>query len=765
MARPIRTYDGGQVQARGLADVSRGPHATAESMGAGKARDLYNFGGAIGNVGSAMFEINRIKQKRIDETAVRDEMTSLNDQYNAWEKEQLSTRKGMAAANLDKDAEAWFKERRQEIESRLKGNRQADLFNPLFERTVAGTKNALSKYSFEQVAVGEKLSRDAQNKQFMRENQTKFLLSPEEQSENRKLIHANIRANLVGQSEDVIREAIRASDVDEVRGIIEAHAVVGPNQAVAYLDRDDVKAVLGPVEHKELRDKYANAAVNNGVNVLAMDLAKQTERGETTSAEVQELAYEKFPDDPSKPENTKLRQTMMNVYDNHLARLKTASLSRAMQAKQDLTDRLAAVNFDLNAMSAAEQKAVILDNELYQTVTRFQKWKNSEETNPDHFWVYQMEQMEPSELMAWLNEPRSDLRPESNFDIFLRKTAGKQELMNKVYSRANAKSSEESFGIARFDPTRYLQNVYGEKYTSREMIFWESPENFWNDDTAIAKFRLNGWLEMYNHNLAEKEQELKRKANFFEQEAVAHETWRIVKDRDIDLDKSFWLQKDNKTDATGGQAAEKSVDVATLPFEERRFNRGEPVVRLSPEMGVPEGKFGKIRPDDRRLLPPEIIDYKAKDVFRAYQAGKIGDQDYNADDFIIYGSHGDLVIFDGKTGKMKGEPMVKVLPANRAAEEQNRMEQAELERIGAKNDAEAVVNILRNRKVELEREYDNTFGSRLRADEEERKKGELIPRNNQLDMARLQYEKRMREIDGEIKKAEQELKRVSGGMQ
>ncbi len=437
----IPIYHGG-VKARGLAEVSKGPHATAEAFGAGQARDMREFAGALGNIGNTLLEIDLKKRMRCEETINRQLFQQANDAWLAQEKDWLENRKGMDAADLDKEAAQWWDDWKAKAETGITSTRQKDAFNRMFEGKRSGAQGAMWRYSVQQVNAASMASREAENEGFIREAAAHGLMNDAYVAERRTLAHANIRANLRGQGEAVVQQAELDFDRKLHLSMIEAAAAQeqnGAGKALEYLNRDGVAEVLGAGMTKKLREQYRQSQVNNDINILAMDLADQTEAGAITSAEVQRLAYEKYPDDPAKPENAKLRETLLSVYDNHHARLKNGRLTQATKAKQALTERLVAADFDLASLPPEEQKAIVADEGLFQTVTRFKKWKDGDEskgaTNPDHYWIFQQEQMQPKEFKEWLNTP--SLRPgESNFDVFLHKTGGKQELINRLLKHA-----------------------------------------------------------------------------------------------------------------------------------------------------------------------------------------------------------------------------------------------------------------------------------------------------------------------------------------
>ena len=186
-----------------------GPTATGDAFGASNARDLFEFGGAVGEFGRAVTHVADIKQERTDNTKVRDDMVAANRDYRAWKDEMMATRKGMAAKDLAEDGRKWWEERRKQIESGLQNNRQRDLFAPQFVNRMESSLETLDRYSFDEVQRGQQLSRDAQNEEFIRESESDGIVNDHLVEDNRQLAHLNIRANLQGQSDDVVTSHCR----------------------------------------------------------------------------------------------------------------------------------------------------------------------------------------------------------------------------------------------------------------------------------------------------------------------------------------------------------------------------------------------------------------------------------------------------------------------------------------------------------------------------------------------------------------------------
>ncbi|MCC8190516.1 MAG: hypothetical protein LIP77_07770, partial [Planctomycetes bacterium] len=255
----IQTYQGGQVKANGLADVPRGSYANADAFGAARYRDVRAFAQAVGNAGATVTEIAKVKQERIDRTTVRDAMTTLSNQYRDWEKTTLKERRGMAAADLDKEGEVWFQERRREIEATLKTRRQKDLFGPQFDAQAEGAKQALFRYSVQQVEAGEKLSRDVQNENFIEDSAARGLMDDARVAQNRALMHTNIEANFRGHHPDVIAAAKKKGDAALYSAMVEGHAARSLENALEYLKRDDVKEAFTTAAHRALVEKLTLA--------------------------------------------------------------------------------------------------------------------------------------------------------------------------------------------------------------------------------------------------------------------------------------------------------------------------------------------------------------------------------------------------------------------------------------------------------------------------------------------------------------------------
>lgn len=254
-------YQGGQVQLKGLANVPQGPHVTAESFGAGGYRDLHDLGGAFQKTGGTILDIAKIKKKRIDEAATRDSDTELVKDYHEWEKQILSSRKGMSAKNLDTETEQWFEAQKQKYVERLQGNQQIDMFEKVFAMRKADAVAHMSTYSFKEVEKGEKLSRDAQNDGFINDSAVHGLLNDNRVERNRRLAHANIAANFRGYSAEVLEAEYSKFDRVLYKTMLSSAAARSPQAALEYLEKEGVKKVFLPAEQAEMRAGYLKIQV------------------------------------------------------------------------------------------------------------------------------------------------------------------------------------------------------------------------------------------------------------------------------------------------------------------------------------------------------------------------------------------------------------------------------------------------------------------------------------------------------------------------
>lgn len=747
---------------RGLPQVSSGPMANAEMFGGAASRQLMDLGKATQGLGQEIMRQDQVRRKEQDETQARISTNDMHKRIADQEKTLKDQYKGNESYKLPEEMAKLTKQIRDDITGKLQNQHQIDFFSRAADAIESRAQIEAFGWRDGQMEIARQNSLDGQNTMITQEgaDNAAGALTPDGIAANRgrlAQIEDNIRQRHRGQSSEFIDVQIRSGRQTFHQAVM--NAMERPADALKYLEREDVKEAMGPARVNELKKKYKTDSANNEINVLAMGMAEDPEM---TSAEANRKAFEMFPDDPDKPENKTFRDKFINVFDDHRKRVDDGKKLEASKVVSGLTQKFMDADFSLDAMSVEDRKTILSNDKLYSAFTRHQKWlADSRDLSADRQWAYEKQQMQPSELREWLNQPKAEGEEFSNFEILMRKTAGDKELLNKVLSRSLAKDDTEKAGSAKFSAGRFLETSYGDLYKVSKYIFWEANDNYQDADTNKAKTRRNGWLQFYDAALAEKEKGLGRAATFEEQEETAFKLAEAVRSGKIDLDKPYWSQRTGDPDTAETIETGASILIDTLPFEKRRFNQGEPATSVSPGVGSPIQDFGNINPGNIRLLPPDIIDYKAKRVLRAYSPGSIGGREYAAGDFIVYGQNSEIVFFSAD-GTMKGNPITSALPRDmesvRVAEE----EKTALRNIVGINQAEQNLNTLRNRKKELERSYEDTFGFRIREREERISRGEKIPRNNQYDMARLQHQRRMNEINREIEDAENMLRRARG---
>lgn len=300
MARQIRTYTGGQVNARNISYVPQGVHASAEAFGAGRARDLYNFGGAVRNVGDTVMDINEIKQRRVDDSTVRAEMTKLSDERRAYEKNIFETRKGRDAKDVEEEGRRWYEERKADVLSRLDSRRprQAQLFEAQFDSLRESSLAALNRHSFIEAGKAEYATREAQNEDFKEDTVARGLFNRDIVDGNRELIHANIRANNPGQSDEVIAALIRDADRDLYGRMADAYANL--DDALRFIESDEVKRTFPVREwtsiHNKLkvaRDKRLDEELDTEASLYAISRRNE----EVPLSQLQEELIRKYGDE------------------------------------------------------------------------------------------------------------------------------------------------------------------------------------------------------------------------------------------------------------------------------------------------------------------------------------------------------------------------------------------------------------------------------------------------------------------------------------
>lgn len=377
--------------------ANAGPTASAEAFGAGQARDLYNFGGGLAQLGRTVSHIADIKQERIDMQTVRDLDTDMAKRYLNAERQWMTDRKGKDAIGMVEDGRKWFEDEKKAAEEKLTNNRQRDLFAKQFSSRLEGSINALDRYEFQEVERGNKISRDAQNDLFFNEVIARGLGNDDILNKNRELAHLNIAANHKGEGEEAISLAMRDYDRKLYSRMLEEHAAKNLDNALAFLDRDDVKAAFSEGEIKKRRDALVGAKKTT-------DLARDAK----TVAESGLDAY----DESLKYESEEDRQTFLRNYDDYQRRKSNADKAERVEYKDSLIQRFVGAGYSFDAMTQADRAAVMDDPEIYKEAmtlwnTRNEFRKFGKDAIPNFAELDGVLAKSRDDINAWMAQPEN----------------------------------------------------------------------------------------------------------------------------------------------------------------------------------------------------------------------------------------------------------------------------------------------------------------------------------------------------------------------
>ena len=508
---------------------------------------------------------------------------------------------------------------------------------------------------------------------------------------------ADIYLQLVGKVGKETADKVMAG-VDRWAGYAEGERKAAEKSA-QEIDQARRKALEKEEEAQKEADEKSEKKKDESLKRFAGRAGRQLAQAGAMSMKVYEDAYANW--------DEKYAKILVDAYDAHIARKEKADNLAKTEQKAALIGRMLDADFQYEKLSPEEQQALLQDDDAYKAWTRSEKFRNENQNlKPDFEWWYGMQKQErekPGAIAEWLNGPSVD--PDGNMALMIKRLGGDKAMIKEMSELA----LEGAGGAAAGGKT----GSGARRFTDADV----NPIEFFNGNTLPGSiepgemdFRRNGFAGLFRSMLNDEEGILGRKATRKEQEKIARDLWREIEEGKITASSPYYKQVDQalalrNRAGNGDPVGRIDVNVEAMTFAEGlRYNRGEAVQNLSPVTGTPRQNFGVIPPDDTRKLPPEIIDTKAAEVLRAYEAGQIGAQDYAPDDFLVFDRAGTIRVF-APDGTQKGGRIREVLSpdmdAVRAA-----VEAEELKAIQAQAETGQDINQLRNSRAETARKLE-----------------------------------------------------------
>lgn len=432
MSYKLPEYDP-RMRAGAAPVAAAGPMVNAESFGAGRGRDMMNFGRAVSQVGQSINRIADIKQERIDRAADTTNRTNAMRDYDIWEKETLKAKKGVNAVDLDKEAEAWWEKRRKEIEPNLANNRQRDMMNNWFDGMATRAVTQMRAQSFAEAEAADSNARIEENKQIATSAAGKFRYSDDDLQAGLKKIYDNIDEELKGQKPVVLEVKKREAANAFHTAVANSRAADAPASGLAYLDRKDVQEVFTPAELKGMREKFEKQADNANLFSQVQQLV-----GEGVSSRViLEEANRLYPDDAAKREN------FVKLADDYNSRIATDAKNGRIAAQRSLWDRWQKDGYDPRKMPTEFRDDPDNWKKALQFVETMSK-VDLEKTVPNLGELDKLFDKSPSEIRDWLDD-------KDNYLQFQGWAAGRKDEEDRIIKKSRGEQVGGRFKDYKFD--------------------------------------------------------------------------------------------------------------------------------------------------------------------------------------------------------------------------------------------------------------------------------------------------------------------------
>lgn len=244
---------------RGLPNVSAGPMADADNFGAGNARQIGRLGGAVQDFGSEMLRQDQVRRKKEDDLAELAMTNEAHSMYADGYQAIYDQFKGEDSAKAPEEIKKFTKKIRDTVGKKAQNKHQQEAFG---RSMAAFENNALVdalKYRDKQTALSEVQHLKAQNMLIAQDGarHVEGFDTPDGRAADMGRL-----AQMVGNTEKLYAHApaefrqVQVQNTKQVFHRAKMGAMERPEDALRYLDRNDVKDDLGPALVNNLREKY-----------------------------------------------------------------------------------------------------------------------------------------------------------------------------------------------------------------------------------------------------------------------------------------------------------------------------------------------------------------------------------------------------------------------------------------------------------------------------------------------------------------------------
>lgn len=307
----------GQVTANAAPNVTQSANASADSFGAGQARDVQRLGAGLQDVGGSLGKLAIVGQDRVDKAIARDTLNQARTDMRTFMADVYS-RKGKDAINAYGETQKKVDELRKKYGALLKTPNQRDLFATSFD-------SLSNEHLDKSVVFGEKAKVEYENNSLDAENQNAIEDAVANRTDPRAIHQAevtliqNTRYKFRGQSPEFVAEEVEKARHALHKGVLDSIAVDSPVAAKEYFKKFEKR--FDPSERDAIKKTLEKEALSFEVRQTALQWSVE---GRTYEDQIKEI------DKVKDPERAKLLKAEVET--------RTATRDAVVKRKQNDTE-------------------------------------------------------------------------------------------------------------------------------------------------------------------------------------------------------------------------------------------------------------------------------------------------------------------------------------------------------------------------------------------------------------------------------------------
>ena len=276
---------------RGLPQVSGGPTATADSFGAGAARQVGQLGQAAQGFGQEVINQDQVRRKKEDEVFTRNAVNDAHKRFADQRQTLYSQYRGQNAVKAPEEVDKLFCQIRESISAGLQNQHQKDAFAKSMDAMEKQIHTEVFAYRDRQIKVARRQGLDAQNEIIMQKAVASAAgaLTPDGQAANHgriEQIRDNIRMRYRGAPVEMVDLVAQRAEQTFHNSLISA--MERPEDVLRYLGHNEVQNAFGPALTTAMKKKwqavYESKIIRNTTDAAVSEASIRIRSGEDINA-------------------------------------------------------------------------------------------------------------------------------------------------------------------------------------------------------------------------------------------------------------------------------------------------------------------------------------------------------------------------------------------------------------------------------------------------------------------------------------------------